>query len=161
VKEKIAELEVEIKRLSNDIEQAKKDRGIDMAKLLLANKTALQEKENLLLKQLQEARISAATSGWVRDLTAEGVEPNPGPCPVAGCGCNLSLSYLIKPKGDGGMGLSGADKCPCSGDSGNHPVWKHNDASSATPRLQFSILRRNNYCSKLDLVFSPLKPPIG
>jgi len=37
----------------------------------------------------------AGLSGWLRDLTREGVEANPGPCTVAGCPCTLSVEQGI------------------------------------------------------------------
>jgi len=72
-------------------------------------------------------------SGWLRDLTREGVEANPGPCPEVACGCNLTLSYLIRPVAaaaveGGGMGLSGGVNCPCG-----HPVWKHTEGALPPP----------------------------
>jgi len=137
VKDKITELEEEIKRLSSDIEQAKKERDIDMVKLLLADKTALQEKENLLLKQLQEARTSAATTsglgGWVRDLTCEGVESNPGPCvheegsasAPHRCRCQLTKEELRE------LGVPLLGKCPSPTDGGcGHAFNLHTSAAT-------------------------------
>jgi len=74
---------------------------------------------------------SASAGGWLRDLTAEGVEPNPGPCRArvggassdAPCECTLTMQALTGP---GGVGVAGA--CPTPGCG--HSPGQHSDSSA-------------------------------
>ncbi len=53
-------------------------------------------------------------AGWLRDLTAEGVEANPGPalCQHAGCDCAMSRKELTESKENDGYDLQLNGSCP-------------------------------------------------
>lgn len=64
----IAQLQHKIAELEEEIKQAKREGDREMVKLLLKKETALQEKENLLLKAQSDAGLFCSQAEAVRHL---------------------------------------------------------------------------------------------
>jgi len=76
-----------------------------------------------------EAPSTKSTSpagGWIRDLTQDGVEPNPGPGSRERCHCPLMFQELKTDERDGGMGKQIDEPYFC-----HHPASQHTESPSS------------------------------
>jgi hypothetical protein len=90
--------------------------------------------EHISFRAVSAAAPAAGLSGWLRDLTHEGVESNPGPvcCQHDGCRCTNSKSSLRKGQGLQAAAAANVPNCECG-----HPIFVHEDPPAASGAGQY------------------------
>jgi len=155
VQDEIKEVKEEIKQATEEIKKYNPDDKFwaywsDKENKLRDKENKLRDQLNLLLQQQQQASAATASSatqglgGWVRDLTCEGVEPNPGPCvheegsasSPHRCRCQLTKEELRE------LGVALLGKCPSPADGGcGHAFNLHTSvATLQQPTAHDSVL---------------------